>query len=446
MDINVDMLKKAGGLAKYLFKLYKESHDKEEEEVNKVMATSVAVAADADYHSFRVFLTDDSQGLYDDIRKILLELEIKDCSAVARDSILKELVHSLRNSGIITVETVNGTGCEADIDQFYVEFEKNLRRILNDNPYKNDFNFKKVIMDLEVACTNNTDDIKENLTEVKEILINIQHALQSYSDDTRNEKKSKKIMIINLGEFNKEDYNDNLNLKKYFDGRTLKSSYSWDIIKEEIYNFSEKIKKNACRDIPYDIYFSCQLSIAYCLGVCINSKANCSINVHQKTGLNFQDWTIDVEKSKDEFKDKLFIIPSQVEILDENSKDIAVCISTRNSICEETKEYMKVNNMSVKKIIDINFGNEGGNSFVINGTHAWYLADQVKSAINKFRSFKEQNGKLHVFMAVPVSVSFFLGQFFFDVSNIMLYEYNIKGAIEGKYIPSIFIESPDDLG
>lgn len=83
----------------------------------------------------------------------------------------------------------------------------------------------------------------------------------------------------------------------------------------------------------------------------------------------------------------------------------------------------------------IHFGDRGGNDSVADGTHAWYLADQVKSAINKFRSFKECNGRLHIFMSVPVSLVFFIGQFSFDVRNLMLYEYDINASIEERYIP-----------
>lgn len=56
----IDMSEKAVSIAKYLFDLYKKNKDKEEVEVNSMIATTVAFAADIDYSSFRVFYTDDS--------------------------------------------------------------------------------------------------------------------------------------------------------------------------------------------------------------------------------------------------------------------------------------------------------------------------------------------------------------------------------------------------
>lgn len=437
---SLDIFSLVSDLPKYFFNLYKTTTDKKAAEVNMLMSTAVSLAANVNYHSFKVYCPKEPKDFYKEIERILFDLNIKDITVIAVENKLEKFIDKFKDSKIIDIKTLNGTGCSADIEQFYSEFERNLRRILNEKAYENDTNYKKLLMELEKLSANNTSDIKEEVLIIKDILKEVLDKFQQNIDDVHD---SSKVIVISMGDYNKSDYEFDLDLRDYFDNRLIKDNNDWNNIKNKIYTFSKELKAKAHVNIPYELYLSTHMSISYCLGVCLNGKGNYEIKVMQKTQSNCLDWSIDSNISNEEFKDKLFNIESH--ILNEENEDVAVCISTMaNSIYEDTYEFIKANNIPIKRIIDFNLGDRGSNRSVESGTHGWHLANQVRNEISR-RSFKERKGNLHIFMAVPISIPFFLGQLSFNFKNIFLYEHTTKPNEKDLYAKSIVIEDADAI-
>lgn len=430
-------------LPKYFVNLYKTNKDKKESEVKRFVSTAVALAADLKYHSFKVYGPENVQGFYKHIEDILLELNIKDIKDITNGYMFSKFISKFRESDIITIKAVNGDGSSADTDQFYTEFEHKLRIILNEKIYENNIVYKELLMSLEIAVANDTDDIKEKIDSIYKLLLEMRDKLQEAIENEEKNKKSSRIIAISMGEYDKNDYEFSLDLREYFTKRSINNKEDWNKIKEDIYEFSQKLKKEAHIELPYILYLSAHMSIAYCLGVCLNGKGNYGVNMMQNTQGKPLNWSIDANRSREEFADKLFNIESH--LVNEENNDVAVCISTlANSIYEDTYEFIKANDMPVKRIIDFNLGDNGGNRSVDGGTHGWYLANQVRDEIMR-RSFKERKGKLHLFIATPVSIPFFLGQLSFAFKNIVLYEHTTKTDEKDLYDASIFIENADAI-
>ena len=444
---SLDIFSVLSDLPKYIINIYKTKKEEKEAQAYIIISTAVVFAANINYPSFRVFCPKKPEELYKEIEQILFELDVRDISIIAREDTISKFINKFKESRIIDVETVNGDGCIADLEQFYSQFEINFRRILNNKIYDNDTNYRKVLMKLQEIAVDNSDDMKEKLDNIHKVLEEMRESLQEVIDNEiykeSNKIHSPKVIVISRGEYNKEDYDMVLDLRGYFDHRFINNAEDWNAIKEEIQNFSQELKKKSHVDNPYTLYLSTHLSIAYCLGGCLNGKGNYGVNVIQITQSKPLDWSIDSSKSKEEFEDKLFNIISYKK--DEEINDVAVCVSTRAaSIYEDAQEFLKANDISVNRIIDFNLGDKGGNKSVESGTHGWYLSNQVRDEISK-RSFKERKGNLHLFMAVPVSMPFFLGQLSFDFKNIILYEHTTSPEEKDIYVPSIFIKNADEL-
>ena len=79
-----------------------------------------------------------------------------------------------------------------------------------------------------------------------------------------------------------------------------------------------------------------------------------------------------------------------------------------------------------------------GTDAIRNGAHAWALAKQINNEIGK-RTGKLKRGTLHIFIAGPNSVMFYLGMQSIMYGKVQLYEYDVTPMQEygGSYYPTI---------
>ena len=432
-----------GSITQFIINLYKSNKDKKEAEINLLMNSVVSLALDKkNYYSFKVYGPTDFKEIFQKVNNILEELKVDNISMIADDILINHFVNKFRASKVIEVETVNGDGCAADIDQFYKTFEECLKYILNEKIYNNETIYKTLLMEIQKLSYKDDIQMMESLDEIKKILKEMMSKLQEVCEE-KNSNKRNDIIVISMGEYNKDEYSESLDLRDYFDGRTIKKVDDWRKIEKYINEFANNLKKKMNKDMINFLHLSAHLSIAYCTGICLNGKGMYNINLKQITSGNILDWSIDTSLDKREFSDNMFLVNEH--IVDENNNDVAIAISTMNkSIYNDINEYIKANRIPIKRIIEFDMGDNGGGRSVKNGTHAKTLADQVRKEIDK-RDIKERKGNLHIFMAVPVSLAFFLGQVSFAFNRIRLYEHTIKDIEKEIYTPSIFIDRADEL-
>lgn len=439
-----DLLGLGSEIPKLICNLYMIHQNKKEVKVSALMLIAVKAALNEDYHSFKIDY-DENEFVYK-INNILGELGVDDITIIANRNMLSGFVKKFKASNLVTIETVNGDGCTADIDQFYCTFEKHLTSFLNERLYKNETLFKTLDMELQKLNYNSVEDIKAGLEEIKNILLNKKDKLEE--EARKGEENKNNILVISRGEFDRDDYSEILDLREYFNDRFIKNIDDWKEIKNRIHDFSVGLKKKVNKDLKNYMYLSAHLSIAYCIGACFNDKGMYNLNPMQKTNKGILDWSIDSSVSLDDFKESMFKVTNK--LIDKNNTDIVISISTMTKpLYDEDNDgdlnlYLEANKIPVRRIIDFNIRGKGGNFSVKNGFHARMLAEQVRKEIDNL-SIRDKKGKLHIFLAAPVSLAFFLGQVSFAFNNILLYEFTGKNVEEELYVPSIFIQSVDGL-
>lgn len=123
------------------------------------------------------------------------------------------------------------------------------------------------------------------------------------------------------------------------------------------------------------------------------------------------------------------------EIINTTGNEVAVAISFSRDILSDVKDYLSKEKIEVGHIIDIRLSTIDSSS-VVDGTHAWKLANQVKNLIDNRKS-DEKDNVLHVFVACPNSVVFILARYSLPFGKIQFYEYDFLKAKTGTYYPTL---------
>lgn len=122
------------------------------------------------------------------------------------------------------------------------------------------------------------------------------------------------------------------------------------------------------------------------------------------------------------------------KILDDEKNDIAVVIGISREIFNDVEEFLLLEKEKIGRIIDIRLETTDSAN-VIDGKHAWLIANQIKNEIDK-RVLKEKQGILHLFFACPNSIVFLLGRYSLSFGNIQLYEYDFNKQRTCTYYPT----------
>ena len=421
--------------------------NKKEANICTLMFIAVKAVLELNYHSFKINKPDEDDELLNKIKNIIGELRIDDITLIANGEKLNDFVNKFKESNVIDIKTVNGDGCKADINQFYYTFKKHLKSFLNQRVYNNKFLYETLDMELQQVTYNNSEEIKVGLEDIKKILLNIQLKLDEAI--RKEEEKNNNILISSMGEYNEDDYSDVVDLRENFEFKKIKDTSSWDKVTSEARNSYRNIKKKLNKDGTNYMYLSLHLSLAFHAGACFNGKGMHNLSLKQKTPRGIVDWSINTSLPLEDYNDIKFNFTNN--FIDENSKDIVISISTGakrlydpdgDEDSNDLNYYIHESDMKVRRILDFNMGDAGGNSSVKSGVHARFLAEQVRKEIDRL-SRKDKEGKMHIFLATPVSFAFFLGQISFEWTNVQLYEFINDTKT---YLPSIFIRNIDELG
>lgn len=408
---------------------YQKSKRKEESKLEWIMISSIAEACLEEYPSYQIIFLEKYEKLLKAINSIMFDIKVNDTVHMLTEENINRLVDSMVKQNLINVITKSGSESDVDLHNFYNNFGKNILRISRELITENDIALNKLLVDANIEEVKNTELILEELRELK---ICLEENNQSKNETKTNLENVKKIMVRNIENGTEkvmEQCESTLDLCKYFNGRICESEENWIEIKREIETFTDGLDCN----IKYEMNLSVCYTIAYYLGICLNSKSSREIRIKQSSNGSV-DWTPNF--SSDSKKYNEFTVEEQK--MKEGIGDLAICISITSDIKEDVIEYLDSQHIDVGKVVNFTLGENVGNKTVENGNHAWNLAEQVKTWLGR-RNIKERNSNLHIFIAAPVSIAFFLGQQSFAFSNINLYEYT--GIFEANkiYKKSIFI-------
>lgn len=114
--------------------------------------------------------------------------------------------------------------------------------------------------------------------------------------------------------------------------------------------------------------------------------------------------------------------------------DLAVVVSATHDIAGKVRSYMAQALPDVTHVITVIPEPGASNTSVVCGHHAYQLAESLAAEVRKVR---QPSGKIHLFLASPNALTFFIGQRQPLLGPIVLYEFDFEGLHGGSYTPSL---------
>lgn len=243
-------------------------------------------------------------------------------------------------------------------------------------------------------------------------------------------KKDERVLIIRSYDRGNQhqlaEEKNILKLEGYFEERFLKANYQWD---KDIYPSIKKFIEDRCiEDKEYSILIDANPTIAFMSGRILDIKTGRKITLIQRVENGLTVWK---KKEKGDYSEAI----CTNEIINTTGNEVAVAISFARDILSDVKDYLFKKKIEVGRIIDIRL-NAIDSSSVVDGTHAWKLANQVKNLIDNRKS-DEKHNVLHIFMACPNAVVFTLARYSLPFGKIQVYEYDFLRAKTGTYYPTL---------
>ncbi|WP_298836046.1 SAVED domain-containing protein [Clostridium sp.] len=411
----------------YCFSKYKESREKGKSSLEISMAYAFAKTCQDEVSGYIIKYCEEGSSLISFMAMVVNELDIKAAISVTKID-KEEFIHKIKENHIIEVETKHGSTDAVELSSFYnifyERFLKKFKAYILENPYAE----KKANFEGHEQIIRAIDALSDTIIEKE----------SPHSMTVEDSIIAKPVMVLVrswvkgteevIEQCEKKHV---LDCVKYFDGRKCKNSMSWNEIKDKISEFANSL---SC-SVEYCIDISAHYTIAYYLGLVLSSKSGKKAYVNQRGIGGINPWRPWTEENKNEYK--MFDVESSE--IDNQSNDIAICISATINIFNDVKEYIGANDIKVKKMVNFSFTDKSGNLSVVNGEHAFKLAQQIKNVLNN-RTLLEKNGQLHLFFSAPVSLVFFLGQISFLFRNINLYEYTGIYNYKEIYSKTLLIE------
>ncbi|MEW9952930.1 SAVED domain-containing protein [Clostridium butyricum] len=316
-----------------------------------------------------------------------------------------------------------------------------LRTEILNNPYlekrvnlTSNINLLKNSEDLSLKMDNDTEKIVTNVNKNAEKII---QAMEEKISDGKTEKlRNENLIAIRSHAKGTEESMQkacySLDLLKYFTDRIPNNNNVWNNIKDELIEFVSTLSNAESYRMDASVHYS----IAYFLGILLNSKSGKKIKYNQWVATKgIQQWEPIINDKKEYIGFKV-----EDKIINQNSDTVVVCVSITNDILNDVSEFINANNIEIEKILNYKMDKNIGNISVENGQHAWKLAEQIKRDLDS-RSLKKRAGHIHFFFAAPAGLVFFLGQMSFSLKNIHLYEF-ANNTTEPKdiYYKTFFIE------
>ena len=211
-----------------------------------------------------------------------------------------------------------------------------------------------------------------------------------------------------------DDWTKNIcDLTTIVDKRNLREGHSWEDVFQMLEKFvCEKMKKNE----EYQIALETSLSISFTIGRILNPKTGIKVNPVQKTLDGHSQWTREGSSQQNEFL-------IEKDILSKDANDMVISIGITHDINADVREFIDNSELEIGVYESFLLENYGTDA-IKNGTHAWALAKQVNCEIGK-RTGKLKRGTLHIFIAGPNSVMFYLGIQSMMYGKVQLYEYDV---------------------
>jgi len=214
-------------------------------------------------------------------------------------------------------------------------------------------------------------------------------------------------------------------LLKYFDKRHIRNSADWQgRVLPEVQSF---LSEHIVPGRSYNLHLDTHCSIAFAAGYCLGPKAGVDVAPVQRTRGRCP-WRPEVGRTAADLPKWVW---SETEPTTGGS-DVALALSVSQWVMDDVKTYIESSCVPVGRIVHGHVEPGPGPTAIRDATHAWLLAQEVVLRLKK-RTAIERTSSLHLFMAVPNGLAFFLGQLAHGFGRCYLYEYDFESNAPGVY-------------
>jgi hypothetical protein len=236
--------------------------------------------------------------------------------------------------------------------------------------------------------------------------------------------------FIGHGQEMAEEADQLLALEPYFEGRRVRHAALWQAaILPELARF---LGSAASSRRPLHLNLAALPSIAFAAGYLLEAKGGYDILIRQRGLTGTADWRATGEAPPAE---PLWPVLESVPGV-AGSPDVALAVGVTRQVLEDVQCFLARSGIVVGRTIHAAFGGSAAQTTVRDGAHAAQLAQSICQKIET-RSAAEKRGVLHLFIAAPNALVFFLGQMARGLGRIQLYDHDFEAqGAPGAYIPA----------
>ena len=222
-----------------------------------------------------------------------------------------------------------------------------------------------------------------------------------------------------------------------FDERYIHDSSEWArTLYPELYSFLQKAFTHTNSKIR--LALDAHSTLAYAAGSIVNIKSGRDIELEQRTQ-GSHIWSAQDCKPDPSWAQ----LNSNITNISGDSTDLAVALCITHDIAKDVEQYIRSSLPSIKRVLELRPSCGPGSLVVKSGRHAFDLAEATKEAIRHAKHEAPDCRNIHLFVAAPNSLCFFLGQQQIAIGSVQLYEFDFDQQHGGSYEPSLALPMTD---
>ena len=222
-----------------------------------------------------------------------------------------------------------------------------------------------------------------------------------------------------------------LDLVHLFEGRQIASPEHWNA--EVGPRIREFISKSVVPLGRCQLNLSSHSSVAFAAGYELDPKAGMQVSLVQNTSAGRAIWEVQPE-SKATGTSPWMV--SEVEV-NAVADDVGIVLSVTHDALPEVLEYVRDYVPGIGRMLIFKIEPEIGPMSILDGNHAWHLAQETVRVIRGWRPAVASSRPLHVFGAAPNGLVFFLGRLARSLGQIQLYEHAFDSDWPARYQRSL---------
>ena len=222
-----------------------------------------------------------------------------------------------------------------------------------------------------------------------------------------------------------------LDLVDLFEGRQITSPEHWN--SEVGPRIREFISKSVVSLGRCQLNLSSYSSVAFAAGYELDPKAGTQVSLIQNTSAGRAVWEVQPDLQA---TGTSWWKVSEVEV-NAGAGDVGIVLSVTHDALPEVLEYVRDYVPELGRMLIFRIEPEIGPMSVVDGNHAWYLAQETVRVVRGWRPAGASNRPLHVFGAAPNGLVFFLGRLARSLGAIQLYEHAFDSDWPARYQRSL---------